>query len=853
MNDVDRANLGAENPQAEWPVNSSLGDAAASAWVSVCGLAADNEPSYWHNASHWAKKYAPDAFALRLAYREATYETPQRAGFALATFTYHGQMGLAGRIQPFAVQAETKSKHQREKLKDSLAAYLKAAEPVSARGSGLRLEIGEDAVRAWVLDGAEPESLRERLVQQSSWQDAVVEMARGTEPGGPLAIIAEFQDEAAFEALPQLVELAYPAGAHLAVVLPESVDLRVDQQVLDWLEEHILAIPVVRRARDGYHYERWLGEDTALGRAGVSSPDLAGVLRWLRMQWLMEQASAPGLADARMFELSAAVAAADLGRPSRHTAELFRALVSTWPVPSTYSPGMERLATSLSNAGHYRMAVVPMESTPRATRSTTFVTEMERALYGSGEFEEVGRLRWEAPRSAKAEHVLAESDAAAQLLERLAKTTDELAAPAEADGPLRVVSILQASAPQQLDGYTHRAHHLLAGMTERGLRVLAVTRPGFPGPLEPGDGWLREVYDEVRYHRLGAQRLREDGDYQYMVECVDEYKRFLTDATPDVVHLRSTHLSALPALIAARELGIPTVYEVTGLWELFYAASDDAEDIGRQARAERMENAALSRATRLAALTGAMAQELAGRVGADVAVVPNAVEPTPEVEDVASLKTQWGWAPDVPVVGLIGSFVPYEGLDLLIRALAELRDRDYDLRALLVGSGPELELAEALITEHGLSDLVKVVARNQLTVNPYAIADVLTYPRRSLPSTELVSSPKPLQALAAGKPIVVSDVAALREIVGADERGLVVPTEDSTALAEAIARLLDEPELRERLGLAGKQWVEQHHTWDAVINQLTDLLREVAAQRPAPVDKAEPEQPAEPEPEASAE
>src|SRR6185503_4277219 len=167
------------------------------------------------------------------------------------------------------------------------------------------------------------------------------------------------------------------------------------------------------------------------------------------------------------------------------------------------------------------------------------------------------------------------------------------------------------------------------------------------------------------------------------------------------------------------------------------------------------------------------------------------------------------------VAAFIGSFYRYEGLDLLLDAYARLRPRFPDLTVLLVGGGEmegELrEKARAL----GVSDGVIFSGRIPQSRVPgiYALADVLVYPRYAMRLTELVTPLKPLEAMAMRKALLASDVGGHRELIQDGRTGLLFKPGDANALAEALARLLQDPALRKSLEASGRAWVEVERTW----------------------------------------
>jgi glycosyltransferase involved in cell wall biosynthesis len=207
--------------------------------------------------------------------------------------------------------------------------------------------------------------------------------------------------------------------------------------------------------------------------------------------------------------------------------------------------------------------------------------------------------------------------------------------------------------------------------------------------------------------------------------------------------------------------------------------------------------------------------------GARTVVVPNGVDParfTPGPEP-----------PGPFTVGFVGTLKPWHGVEVLVRALALLDE----VRLRVIGDGPEraaLErLAVRLLGAHR-TDFVGAVppwqlpselARLHVAAAPYPVADTYFSPL------------KVFEYLAAGLPVVASRSGQLSQIVTDGVDGLLTPAGDVVALAEAIARLRCEPELRTRLGRAARR-TAQRHTWEAVVD--TSLASAgISLRQPAPV------------------
>jgi starch synthase len=173
--------------------------------------------------------------------------------------------------------------------------------------------------------------------------------------------------------------------------------------------------------------------------------------------------------------------------------------------------------------------------------------------------------------------------------------------------------------------------------------------------------------------------------------------------------------------------------------------------------------------------------------------------------------------PREPVILFVGNDWSRKGGDVLLEAFRTVRASRPDARVQVVGS-------DAPSDEPGVAVLGFVDDRDRIA-ELYAHASVYCLPSRFEPYGLSV-----IEAMAHELPCVVSNVGGLTDIVNDGETGLVVPAEDSQALAAALLRLLEEPDYATRLGRNGRARVEHHQNWDAVVERMQPGLELAAAQ-----------------------
>lgn len=440
--------------------------------------------------------------------------------------------------------------------------------------------------------------------------------------------------------------------------------------------------------------------------------------------------------------------------------------------------------------------------------------------WDGAEFESLAKLTLSRFKRKDVRSAIRESQYATKLLE-LASSGKLAPAPAATSNvPPRVVSILHSSLPSHTGGYTGRAQGILKGLANRGVEVRPYTRPGFyeetvdkkavfPYPVQSVDG--------VEYRHLPTDFARAKGDFEYMYRSIPWYRKAIMAERPDVVHLRSTYLVALPALIAAHSLSVPTVYEVSGLWELVY---EGRGEVGRSRRAQRLEDAVCASSDRVVTMNRSMSDLLKARSNGalDIGLVPNAVD-LKKFSTTPPLESQQDFQFDV---GYIGSIVDYEGLDCLIEAIAYAKNHlGREIKSKIVGDGNVRSQLEALSRRLNVQDQIDFTGRvpAEIAVRQYDDVNLVVLPRYSTPATEIVTPLKPFEAMAAGRPLVVSSVSALNEVSRDGRCAVVFETGNSKDLAVKIVETLDDKTKQKSMVTAAKSLVSQDHNWDTVANK----------------------------------
>ena len=400
----------------------------------------------------------------------------------------------------------------------------------------------------------------------------------------------------------------------------------------------------------------------------------------------------------------------------------------------------------------------------------------------------------------------------------------------------RILHVLDHSLPLH-SGYTFRTRAILKAQQAAGHAVRAITglRHGLDGPAP-------EDVEGITFHRTagkasGPAVLRE---WREIARLADAANALARDWQPDLLHAHSPALCGMAALIAGRRLGIPVVYEIRAFWEDAAVSNGTGKAGSPRYRLTRaLETHVARRADAVVTICDGLRQDLVAR-----GIAPGKITISPNGVDLAlfgagvprdpELAAQLGLG-DGPVIGFIGSFYDYEGLDDLIDAMPALVSRLPGARLLLVGGGP----MEAALKEQAAASTAAHVIHftgrvpHHAVERYYALVDVMAYPRKRSRLTDLVTPLKPLEAMAQRQLVAASDVGGHRELIADGVTGTLFAPDDPAACADALCALMGARQSWEARRAAGLAHVAAAHDWSANIHRYQDVYQAALARKNA--------------------
>ena len=412
----------------------------------------------------------------------------------------------------------------------------------------------------------------------------------------------------------------------------------------------------------------------------------------------------------------------------------------------------------------------------------------------------------------------------------------------------RVIYHASQSMPHTSSGYAIRTHGLASSLNLKGYDVDVYLRNGYPLDRTDFKGDVvnaNEDIENVSYY-FSHQNPQDSTliNYQeiYNFNSLKKYEEMAIsrlislgkEIKPLAIHSASNFVVGLAGAKAAKALGIPSIYEIRGFWHLTQSTKREGYDTSDHYRlSERFEIETANESDYVFTITQALKDILVenGVEEGKISVLPNAVDSskfniTPKDK---KLESELGFEGKV-VIGYIGSFVEYEGLDLLLEACAIIKEKHGDIfRLILVGDGDTMQLLRRTSRFLQLEDQVVFTGRipHDDVQRYYSLIDIAPLPRKGLRVCELVSPLKPFEAMGAGKVLITSSVQALAEIVQDGVTGMIFEKDDSNDLATKLETAILDGELRKNIGANANKWVTENHSWGVISQRVTSLYDKI--------------------------
>nr|WP_298932061.1 TIGR04063 family PEP-CTERM/XrtA system glycosyltransferase [uncultured Erythrobacter sp.] len=400
----------------------------------------------------------------------------------------------------------------------------------------------------------------------------------------------------------------------------------------------------------------------------------------------------------------------------------------------------------------------------------------------------------------------------------------------------RILHVLDHSLPLH-SGYTFRTRAILKAQQAAGLDVRGITaqRHQLEAPTQADV----ETVDGLTFHRTAGVPSGPIlvSEFREMAALSASIQKLATQWRPDIIHAHSPALCGGGAQRAASALGIPLVYEIRAFWEDAAVGNRTGTQGSAKYRLTRsLETQVVKRADAVFTICQGLRDDLIKRgiAPGKIGVMPNGVdlsmfgEPLPRDTKLAD---ELGIADGAPVIGYIGSFYDYEGVDDLIKAMPILRRDHPDAKLLLVGAGEmdaEWRAAAAPLDEPDSVIFTGRVPHSEVE-RYYSLIDVLAYPRKHSRLTDLVTPLKPLEAMAQRRIVAASNVGGHRELIAHGETGFLFAPDDPAACAASLSDMLASREEWDAVRARAEAHVRSRHDWQANVQRYLSVYQVLLA------------------------
>jgi len=405
----------------------------------------------------------------------------------------------------------------------------------------------------------------------------------------------------------------------------------------------------------------------------------------------------------------------------------------------------------------------------------------------------------------------------------------------------KIFHLLNVSLPD-LSGYSIRSHNILKHQKEY-CHIYAITEPAYiqkktPDNIEnilyfrfpPTKGYQLFFNPKIKKIVRKAQIL----NWYYRTifkNTLFSLKKLITFYKPDILHVHSSHFYGYYISKIAKKLKIPFIFEVRGFLEDTHVGLGILKQGSLQYNnKKKFRLKIIKKADAVITLGHAMKKELISQ-GVDknkIKIVPNGVDikelhpkpPKISLKEKLSIKNE-------KTLGYVGSIRRIEGIEILLEAMKVIKKEINDAILLIVGPGDPIYINELknISKKLKINNCVKFLGPvpNSEIDDYYSILDICIIPRLNIRVNRLVTPLKPLEVMAMGKVLVVSDLPALKELVKSNISGVFFKAENSENLAKKIIHLILNPNQMERLGKSSRQFVKNNFDWHLNIKKYITL------------------------------
>lgn len=338
----------------------------------------------------------------------------------------------------------------------------------------------------------------------------------------------------------------------------------------------------------------------------------------------------------------------------------------------------------------------------------------------------------------------------------------------------RIVYLIDKALDSTSDGYTVKSHQTL-------LYLKKLTAYDIIPIIKPSQNISEERYiiDDIEYLKLSNPNLFKPYTHEYLSNYYLQFTQLCIKKEVGIIHACSNFVNGMIASLTAESLEVPFIYEIRGLWEISTVANHpEFENTRLYKISEFYETKSCNKASLNIVINSGIKKELIKRgINNDsIEVIPFSVfDPDFAVNNQKAI-LPFDRSSDDLVIGHFGTLNAYEGLDDLVSVLARLKQENItNFRLLILGKGPQNELLRKKVNKLGLNQYIAILepVPYEKIMGYYNVVDIVCIPRKNTKVTQIVLPMKLIEAVSIQKPVLVSSVDALSNVIKHECNGFV--------------------------------------------------------------------------------
>jgi glycosyltransferase involved in cell wall biosynthesis len=385
----------------------------------------------------------------------------------------------------------------------------------------------------------------------------------------------------------------------------------------------------------------------------------------------------------------------------------------------------------------------------------------------------------------------------------------------------KILYLAASCQPYHLSGYTIRTQEMLQAIKKKNKDLKVLTRPGYPWDRKDrlqNDFRKKSVVNNIVYEHIQLSK-----NYQILfvkiLKCYFAIKKYASINKIDRIYAGSNYVNALPGLLAAKSLNIPFVYEMRGLWEL--------TRISRQPFFKKTPNYKYGLAlegvvAKYSSRVIVISDKLKYYVVKHFNILANKIDVVLNCIDIAKFKLDLKKKKLKLTIGYAGSILEYEGLDLLIKAVSNLKKKNINCTLWIVGEGELKKSLENLSYNLQIDKNVIFFGKKSLkkTRDILKRCTMICLPRKPYEVCKIIPPFKLIEAMALGKAVVLPDLPIFKDEIKQTNSVIFFKADNINNLTNILKNTLKNSEKIKFVGDNARQYILQSRSWDQYISAI---------------------------------